>query len=302
MASTLFDRLGPAAVFSAALLACATVPSAWAGGGGHGGPMMRPGGGMPGWHGGRGASRFPAGTGAQLGSRGLPPLSGVIHERPGMRPYLSRYGHTNTAAGGSGYGRIAAGGYGQGGERRGGLAQGAYGHTATGLRAFVPFRPGFARYGRGRAFAERFRLGRAGARFAGGFGGGGLGYGDLGYGYVGGTGGGIPYGVVGGYGGGASYGSEDTYAGSSTATQVGSYGGTYRSETPLAASFAEPPLAPSPGSGYDTANRYAYAASDDVPSAARIVSVDRASRRGCDCGPRIHTDPIIYRYGVGTAY
>ena len=118
----------------------------------------------------------------------------------------------------------------------------------------------------------------------------------------GGYGGGIPYGVAGGYGGGASYGGEETYAGSSTATQVGSYGGTYRSETPLAATFAEPPLAPSPGSGYDTSNRYAYAASDDVPYAARIVSVNRAARRNCDCEPRTHADPMIYRYGVGTAY
>ena len=293
MDSTLFDRLGQAAVFSAALLACPTMPSAWAGGGGHGGMMMRPGGVMPVWRGGAGAMRFPAAAMASHpGSRGLPPVSGVIHERPGMRPYLSRYGHTNTSAGYAGYGRNAAGGHGQGVDLRQG-----YGHTATGLRGFGSARQLLAPSGRNRAFAQRFRLGRTGGRFVGGFGGGGLGYGD-----PGGYGGGIPYGVAGGYSGGASYGGEETYAGSSTATQVGSYGGTYRSETPLAATFAEPPLAPSPGSGYDTSNRYAYAASDDVPYAARIVSVNRAARRNCDCEPRTHADPMIYRYGVGTAY
>ena len=308
MAATAFNRLGPAAAFVAASLACPAVPAAWAGGAGHGGVVMRVGGGMPGWHG--GGVRPLIGGAARPGPRGLPPVSGIIHERPGMRPYLSSYGHTNTAArfgrvAAGGYGHVATGigwargGYGAGGVDRRGFAQGGYGHTATGLRGFAPAGPGLARFGRNRTLPERFRLARAGGRFVGGFGGAGLGYG-----YAGGYGGaeaGGSYGG-GGYGGGASYGAEGTYGGSSTDTQVGSYGGTYRSETPLAASFAEPPLAPSPGSGYDTANRYAYAASNDVPYAARIVSVNRAARRDCECGPRTHADPIIYRYGVGTAY
>lgn len=301
-------RLGSAAAVLAAMLVCPAAPSAWAGGMGHGGVMMRTGGAMPGWH---GAVRPPVtAMAARPGPRGLPPVSGIIHERPGMRPYLSSYGHTNTAARFTGYGHVGTGGYGHvgtgivrvgggyatGGYARGGFVAGGYGHTATGLRGFAPVRPGFARFGRNRAFPERFRLARAGGRFVGGFGGAGLGYG-YGGGY-----GGVPYDAGGSYGGGASYGADGTYGGSSTDTQVGSYGGTYRSETPLAASFAEPPLAPSPGSGYDIANRYAYAASDDVPYAARIVSVNRAARRDCDCGPRTHADPTIYRYGVGTAY
>ena len=316
MVATCFNRLGPAAALVAALLACPAVPSAWAGGAGHGGIMMRAGGAMPGWHGAAGAMRPPMGMmAARQGARGLPPVSGIIHERPGMRPYLQNYGHTNTAAGFSRYGRVATGGYGHvgtgiagasgrygpGGSVPRGFAQGGYGHTATGLRGFAPARPDFARFGRNRALAGRFGGRSFGGRFVGGFGGAGLGYGYAGgYGGVPSDAGGSYYG--GGYGGGASFGAEGTYGGSSTDTQVGSYGGTYRSETPLAASFAEPPLAPSPGSGYDTANRYAYAASDDVPYAARIVSVNRAARRDCGCGPRIHADPVIYRYGVGTAY
>lgn len=298
------NRLGPAAAVLAVVLLCPAVPSAWAGGTGHGSVMVRTGGAMPAWH---GAPRPPvAPMAAHPGLRGLPPVSGIIHERPGMRPYLSRYGHTNTAAGYAGYGRLAIGGYGhvgtgivgygRGAYASGGFATGGYGHTATGLRGFASARPGFARFGRNRVLPERVRLARAGGRFFGGYGGAGLGYG------YGAGGGGLLYDGGAGYGGGASYGADGTYGGSSTDTQVGSYGGTYRSETPLAASFAEPPLAPSPGSGYDTANRYAYAASDDVSYGARIVSVNRAARRDCDCGPRPHSSPTIYRYGVGTAY
>lgn len=313
------NRLGPAAAVLAAVLLCPAVPSAWAGGTGHGSVMLRRGGAMPAWN---GAPRPPVGAmAARPGLRGLPPVSGIIHERPGMRPYLSHYGHTNTAAGFAGYGRLALGGYGhvgtgivgygRGDAARGGFAAGGYGHTATGLRGVASARPGFARFGRNRVLPERVRLARAGGRFLGGgylggrflggYGGVGLGYGDAaGGGLL--YGGGAGYGGDAGYGGGASYGADGTYGGSSTDTQVGSYGGTYRSETPLAASFAEPPLAPSPGSGYDTANRYAYAASDDVSYGARIVSVNRAARRDCDCGPRLHPSPTIYRYGVGTAY
>ena len=37
-------------------------------------------------------------AGARWTARGLPPISGVIHERPGARSFVSGYGHTNTAA------------------------------------------------------------------------------------------------------------------------------------------------------------------------------------------------------------
>ena len=115
MVATCFNRLGPAAALVAALLACPAVPSAWAGGAGHGGIMMRAGGAMPGWHGAAGAMRPPIGDdgGPFRARRGLPPVSGIIHERPGMRPYLSElWAHQHGGRFSHAMGRVATGGYG----------------------------------------------------------------------------------------------------------------------------------------------------------------------------------------------
>lgn len=327
MVPTVFKRLGAATALATALLACPVTP--WAGGAGHGGMVFRPGGGAPGWHGGGPAFNRPAGAqGPRFGMRGLPPVSGIIHERPGMRPYVSGYGHTNTASGFPGYARLALGGAGRVAGGSMGPRPAGYGHTATGLRTFGQARPGFAagirhvdsglpvvygagrarfaapgfaRFDRGRAFRDRVRF--AGVRGGFGYGIGGAGFGYGGYGGYGSYADGGSYGSISTSGAAAgTYGTAGTYGGQAIDTQASGYGGAYISETPLAATFAEPPLAPSPGAGYSPGDRYAYAASADVPYAARIVSVNRAARRDCDCGPRERAEPVVYRYGVGTAY
>ncbi len=299
MDARIITRLGPAAVFAVAALACPTMPSAWAGGAGHGGGMMHGGGPV-------GVMRFhpPAGgAGPRFGMHGLPPVSGVIHERPGARPYLTGYGHTNTATRFAPYTRAALGGFGHTateaprfGSMRPGIV--SYGHAATAVRFRDLGRRGPV-YGRGPAFRERFRF--AGSR------------GRFGYGLGGGLGG---YDAFGGDIVGA--GSERTgwTAGSSgtawTSASGGTYGGTpgdaegygsgrsYLSETPLAARFAEPPLAPAPGAEFDAGDRYAYAASADAGPGPRIIAVHGFARSGCTCAPRVA--PLVYRYGVGTAY
>lgn len=285
------------------------------GGAGHGGPIFRP------------ATRFHAFGGFGLGGggrvRGLPPISGIIHERGGPRPYASAYGHADTGLRFGGLGRgggplyghtgtaLRAGSFGGRYGERGG--EGLYGHTATALPAGGYPRPYAGRYGhlgtslryggadrgpyrRFGAFGEgRRRL--AGGRFAGGFGGGfGDGYGAGLYGAPG------IYGDAGVYGGQGAYGQAGTYGGAGTYATQSAYGNgggaSYASERPLAARFAEPPLAPSPYAPYSPGDRYAYAASEDVGSGPRVLRVHPGSGCGCEAGD----GPTFYRYGVGTAY
>lgn len=301
--------------FLAAAVAVAVVgsTSAWAGGWGGHGAVFRPGGAFHGGPGARGG--VPAGGGfrgaprAFAGMRGVPPVSGVIHERIGARPYFTTYGHTNTASPrvgfggpfGEGRGRAgfapAAGGYGR-------PYGSAYGHLGT------VFRPGVFR---GRGFAGRNGF-RGGLRFDEArrrFGGGRLVYGGAFGDYGGGFGGYGGYGDAGGYGEGGTYGGQGTYG---TQGSYGTYGTQsrsgeagvgqgygYASETPLASRFAEPPLAPSPYGATDDANGYAYAASGDAGPGPRIITVRHRSA-DCDCASHAHAAPVIYRYGVGTAY
>ncbi len=303
-------RAAPAALLVAASLTTASSSPARAGGGAHVGSVVRMGAG----HSGPGGFRGPVGGGPRVGScRALPPLSGVIHERVGMRPYLSAYGHTATAvpfaadrrragifpfgAGGSGW---QAGGYGHTATepRPTGFARAGFGHVGTAVPRYALTHPGSggrggARFDRGLAFRERLRFDASRRGFAGGFGGG---YGDG----IGGYGGGGDVAAPGGTYGSGVDGAAGPYGG--TATAAGAYGGDYASEAPLAARFAEPPLAPSPGAPYDPADRYAYAAAADVGPGPRVISVRPADRAGCGCGPRARSTPMIYRYGVGTAY
>ena len=253
MVGRIITRLGPALALAAVASAAA------AGGAGYGGVRMPAGGGMrfgaPSFHGVQGAvSRWTA--------RGLPPISGVIHERPGARSFVSGYRHTDTAG------------------RRGGFAGGArYGHTATAWRRAGRF-----------AYGTRGFLGYG----AGGFAGYGAGLYGYGYGYGGG---------VGAPGAGAyAAGSADPGSYGSVTTQASPYGGAYASEVPLAATFAEPPLAPSPGAPFDPRDAYAYAASADSGPGPRIIQVGRRERSDCRCGAGERAEPVVYRYGVGTAY
>ncbi len=304
---------------TAALVVLAT--PGWAGGRGGHGPVFHV---ANGFHGGGGPVRGFAGGGYRSGVRGFPPVSGVIHERFGLRPYYSAYGHTNTAMPDgvyrirqpSGHGHTTtglpswhAGRYGVGG----------FGHTTT-ASGLGYDRPG--QYGRGggrafgnRGFREGLRFGGARRRillgFDGGYGGYGGGYGGYGgAGIYGGSGiddGAGSYGGSGTYGSPGLYGTGGTYGGAGTAagdrglwqTDVG-----YASEAPLAARFAEPPLAPSPFAPPGDGDHYAYAASEDVGygSGPRIITVGHPSRPECGCAPRIRTTPVVYRYGVGTAY
>ncbi len=273
-------------VVLAVAVSITSVPGALAGGGGHGGGAVFRAAGARGVHGGWGGGM------GSVGRRGMPPVSGVIHERSGMRPYFSAYGHTDTAA------------------RFGGFALGGvpgYGHTATALPHGGDFRSsgwghvGTAlRYGAGRRFGEGRRRsaerGFVGGAY-GGFGGSdGLGEGTYGapglYGDGGVYGGQGTYGQPGTYGGAGSYATQDVYGPGG--------GATYRSETPLAARFAEPPLGPSPYAPYSPNDRYAYAASEDVGLVPRVVNPYRGARWDCRCGGR--GEPVIYRYGIGTAY
>ncbi len=301
----------------AALVVVAT--PGWAGNRGGQGPVFRPAGGF---HGGGAPMRGFAGGGFRGGVRGFPPVSGVIHERSEIRPYYSAYGHTNTAAVGDIYRVPSVTGYGHVNtglppRRAGRFAFGGYGHTTTAF-GLGHGRPGF--YGRGgaRAFGNRhygsLRVGGARRRillgFGGGFGGFGGGYG--GYGGAGVYGDGDIYGGAdaaggpGSYGTSGPYGSDRAYDGGSDAG-VGDSGQTgvgYASEAPLPARFAEPPLAPSPFAPPGYADRYAYAASEDVGygSGPRIITVGHPARPDCACAPRVRATPVVYRYGIGTAY
>lgn len=314
MVGRIITRLGPAM----ALIAVAAASNATAGGMGHGAVMMASGG----LHGGgmRGGAmpfRGSAGFSPRWTGRGLPPVSGIIHERAGTRSYVSGFGHTATglryagAGGASFYGHTATA-LPRAGDGR--LRFGGYGHTATALPALggrSRFGVEGARFGRvaggiGPRLGRRGRL-AYGARGYGGYGVGGYGgYGVGGYGGYG-VGGYSGYGADAGDGGyagtGAVPGAYDAgiYGAPAVGTQAGTYGGPYISETPLPARFAEAPLAPSPGAPYSPEDAYAYAASADSGPAPRIVTVGRRGPADCRCGGS-HVEPMVYRYGVGTAY
>jgi len=260
----------------------------------------------PSWAGGRGGQGpvFHSGGGFRGGVRGSPPASGVI-QRFGPRPSSSAYGHTNTAM-------------------RGGIYRvrqvSGYGHATTGLQPWHPTRYGFGGYGHtrtalglgydrqggggarafgNRLYGGRLRLSRARRRFLLGFGGGygGFGGGYGGYDGAGTDGGSWTYGTSGPYGSGRAY--TDAGVGGSGQTGV-----SYVSETPLAARFAEPPLAPSPFAPPGDGDRYADAASEDVGYGLgpRVIIVGHPPRPDCACASRIRPAPVVYRYGVGTAY
>lgn len=275
-------------------LVLSTLPTwdAWAGGGGHGGGAFRPMGGVRGGFGGHPGfgGGFRAGGVLFGGGRGLPPVSGVIHEGAGGRPYFSAYGHTNTGARLGGFARGGVPVFGRGLAPLTVGGAGSYGHVRTGLRYGAVRR--FEGVGAGR---RRFAAGRG---FVGGFGGG------LGYGGYGGYGAPGTYGDAGVYGGQGTYGQAGTYGGQGTYGTQSLYGNgggvAYRSETPLAARFAEPPLGPSPYAPYSPDDRYAYAASADVGPGLRVVNAYRDAAAGCACGVR--REPVVYRYGIGTAY
>ncbi len=303
-------------VAGAAALAVLATPG-WAGGRGGHGVMFHA---AAGFHGGGVPMRGFAGGGSRGGVRGFPPVSGVIHERFGTRPYYSAYGHTNTAMAAGGYQAPRVSGYGHmntglPSSHAGQFGFARYGHTPTAYGVGYD-RPGL--YGRGaRAFGNRGRYGGrlrlvgARRRFLLGYRGGDGGFGD-GYGGYGGAeideGGGV-YAGVGTYGGSGTYGWPGTYGSGGTYGGGGTYAGGqrdvgYASEAPLAARFAEPPLAPSPFAPPGDGDRYSYAASEDVgyASGPRIITVGRPSRPDCGCAPRIRPTPVVYRYGVGTAY
>ena len=237
---------------------------------------------MPTGHSSMGGPRGYGGGGWRGGARPMPPVAGVIHERAGGRPFYSSYGHANTGYGG-GF-RYGMRGYEPtgGGLRYGrGYSPSGYGHVATGFRGGGFGRTGGARFADGRRFG-RYRFGR----FYGGFGGYGGGYAGGGGGYDDGAG---AYGGSGGaYGAAGPYGSYGTQAGN---------GGAYLSEPPLAATRTEAPLAPSPY-GPDGG----YYAPERAGISPHILTVDRSARSGCDCRSGASAYPVIYRYGVGTAY
>ena len=313
---------------------------AWSGGAGGHGVFIGAGAGV---HGGGavGAGGF-HGPGGFRGFHPLPPIAGTIHERGGQS-YVTNYGHANAAyghantafvsqgfhrAGVYDVGRGQAAGYGQqqnwagSGQQQHGAGYGRQQNWAGygGRERMAGYANGFGRdrFGRERidrrvGYRERLRfaeLRRARGLAYGGYGGSGYGSGD----YDGGDLGSYPaagtYGSPGGYGGSGSYADAGTYGSSGTypapgvyESELGGSGYRYRSETPLAARYAETPLAPSPYGGFDAGNSYADAASRDVGpgSGPRIIHVSGATST-CTCDRSAPTTPLVYRYGVGTAY
>ncbi len=182
---------------------------------------------------------------------------------------------------------------------------------------------GRERFGRERAEGRlgiRERLRFAELRRARGFGYGG--YGGSGYGGSGDDSGSYDSGDIGSSPAAGTYGSVGTTGSAGSYADAGSYGdaGTYpapgvyeselggpghryRSETPLAARYVEAPLAPSPYGGFDAGNSYADAASRDVGTGfgPRIIHVRDEPGR-CTCAPTAAAMPVVYRYGIGTAY
>lgn len=80
-------------------------------------------------------------------------------------------------------------------------------------------------------------------------------------------------------------------------------------EPPLAATYAEPPLGPSPygdddrlsfdayGSGYD-----GYSGYGGGPRIISVRSEDRLRPAGCSCGRESRQGPVVYRFGIGSYY
>ena len=313
---------------------------AWSGGPGGHGVFIQNGGGF---HGGGAfrTGGFHGGPGGPGGFHPLPPIAGTIHEHGGQ-PFMTAYGHSNTGFAVGGFrragvydvGRGQAAGYGQQqhwagyGQQQHWAGYGQQQHWAgygqqrqafDGRERLAGSADGFSRerFGRERfdqrvGYRERLRfaeLRRARVAAYGGYGTGG--YGGSGY-----DSGSYDSGDVGSYPAAGTYGSSGSYADAGTYGNAGSYpapgvydselngtGYSYRSETPLAARYAEAPLAPSPYGGFDAGNSYADAASRDVGPGfgPRILHVHQATG-GCTCVSSVQALPVVYRYGVGTAY
>ena len=326
----------------ATLMMCAS--PAWSGGAGGHGVMIPTGGGFHGansfraggYNGGM-SGGFHGGWGRAGSFHTLPPIAGTIHERGGQ-PFMTPFGHTNTAFAGPGFhragvydvGRGQAAGYGQQhrwatyGQQQNGTGYGGPRQEIYGRERMAGYANGFGRERFSRARTDerlgyRERLRFAELRRARGFG---YGYGSGGYSGSGDDSGSYDSGDVGSYPAAGTYGNAGTYGSTGTYASAGTYGGSgvypapgvyeselnasgssYRSETPLSARYAEAALAPSPYRGFDAGNSYADAASRDVgPSfGPRIIHVSE-STTSCTCDRLIRTSPMIYRYGVGTAY
>ncbi len=289
---------------------------AWSGGAGGHGVFIGNG---AGFHGG---GAFRAGGfhgGITRGFHPLPPITGTIHERGGQ-PYMTAYGHANTAFVSPGFhrsgvydvGRAQSAGYGQ---RQNWAGYGQQQNWAGygGRERMAGYADGFGRDRFGRERIDR-RVDRERLRFAEVRRARGLGYG--GYGGSGYDSGDYDGGDVGSYPAAGTYGSSGSSADAGTYGSAGPYpapgvyeselsgsGYRYRSETPLAARYAEAPLAPSPYGGFDAGNSYADAASRDVApgSGPRIIHVSEGTG-SCTCDRSARTTPLVYRYGVGTAY
>lgn len=281
------------AVLAVAAAAMAAVPHpAWASGRGGHSLVFR-----PLIHGFGARAMNHGGFGPRFG--GLPPFAGVIHERPGARPYYTAYGHTETGAAPRPRGVPFA--------RPFAPPTGLYGHLGTGYRPFAGELPGrhappdvvrYGRYARPAEARRRFVVVRGGG-YGGVMGGAAEPAPSGGYGSPG------TYGAPGTYGSPGTYGAPGTYGHPGTEYGRGSgapgFGFAYRSETPLAARFAEPPLAPSPYAPPDSGDTYAYAAAEDVGPGPRVIRYGNACRPGCACAPRA-ARPAILPNGIGTAY
>ena len=301
------------------------------GGGFHGGGGFRPGGSNGGMGGG-----YHGGWGRPGGFHPLPPVAGTIHERGGQ-PYMTAYGHTNTGYSGPAFHRAGIYDVGRGqtsygwqqhgteyGQQHDWAGYGGQRQMGYGRERMAGYANGYSRERFGQSQTDehlgyRERLRFAELRRARGYGYGGYGYGGYnGSGYDSGS---YDSADVGSYPAAGTYGSSGTSGSSGTYADAGSYGSagiypapgvyenelngsrySYRSETPLAARYAEAPLAPSPYSGFDAPNGYADAASRDVGPGfgPRIIHVSDGS--GCTCERSARTTPMVYRYGVGTAY
>ena len=291
------------------------------GGGFHGG-WGRPGGFHP----------LPPIAGTIHERRGQPSMTAYGHTNTGFAgPGFHRAGVYDLGRGqAAAYGpQQRWGGYGQQqtwtgyGQQQNWAGYGGQRQVVYGRERMAGYTNGFGRerFGRERTeeragYRERLRfaeLRRARGLAYGGYGG----YGNSDYGsgsYDSGDVGSYPaagtYGNAGSYGGSGNYASAGTYGSAGTYPAPGVYeseldgqGYGYRSETPLAARYAEAPLAPSPYGGFDAGNSYADAASRDVGpgSGPRIIHVS-AGTSSCTCDRSARTTPVVYRYGVGTAY
>lgn len=186
---------------------------------------------------------------------------------------------------------------GRGRGRRDGIYGARYGHTNTGLLARPGRLAGYGDVARGPVYADRLRWGR-------------LGYGRrhlLGYAFA-------PQGAYGEHRSGQGIVGSNPYGygygGSVSAGPGYDAASAYRfSEPSLAATYAEPPLGPSPygdteelsfedrESGYGPSERYG--------SGPRIISVrgeDGIQKQFCSCRRDSVQRPVVYRFGVGSYY